>query len=95
MITLEDCIGMCELTEEEIKAIAQHEHVPEIIAVGLAEYLIHCDNGVPHIRRIIIDDIDEARSRGNENEVERLRSVLKHFIATHPDRPAVLSTSDT
>jgi hypothetical protein len=94
MLTLQDCIGICELTEEEIKAIAQHEHVPEIIAAELGEYLIHCDNGVPHIRRIILDDIEEARSRHNEKEVERLRLVLKHFITTHPDRPAVLSTAE-
>ena len=86
MLTLQDCIDICELTEAEIKAIAQHEHVPEIIAVELGEFLIHCENGVPHIRRIIRDDIEEARSQGKEEEVERLKLVLKHFIATHPDR---------
>ena len=90
MLTLQDCIGICELTEEEILAIAQHEHVPEIVAAELGEYLIHAKNGVPHIRRIILDDIEEARTHGREGEVERLKMVLKHFIATHPDRPQVL-----
>ncbi len=87
MLTIEDCIGICGFTEEEIKAIAQHEHVPEIIAVELGEYLIHSSNGIPHIRRIILDDIEDARSRGNEKEIDRLRVVLKHFIATHTNRP--------
>ena len=32
MITLEDCIGMCGLTEEEVLAIAEHEHLPEVAA---------------------------------------------------------------
>ena len=95
MLTLQDCIGMCELTEEEIKAIAQHEHVPEIIAAELGEYLIHCENGVPHLRRIILDDIEEARSHGNDKEVERLRKVLKHFIATHPEGPKSLSAAES
>lgn len=90
MLTLQDCIGICELSEEEIKAIAQHEHVPEIIAAELGEYMIHAENGVPHIRRIILDDIEDARSHGHEGEVERLKMVLKHFIATHPDRPQAL-----
>lgn len=85
MLTLQDCIDLCELSADEIKAIAQHEHVPEIIAVEIGEYLIHCENGIPHIRRIIVDDIEEAQSQGKEEEVERLRSVLKHFIAAHPD----------
>lgn len=93
MLTLQDCIGICELTEDEIKAIAQHEHVPEIIAAELGEYLIHCKDGVPHIRRIILDDIEDAKSRGDEKEVERLKMVLKHFIVTHPDFPAALNAA--
>ena len=27
MITLEDCVAFCGLTEEEMLAIAEHEHV--------------------------------------------------------------------
>lgn len=95
MLTLQDCIGLCELTEEEIKAIAQHEHVPEIVAAELGEYLCHCENGVPHIKKIILDDIEDARARGHEDQVERLKLVLKHFIATHPDRSEVLSTANS
>lgn len=93
MLTLQDCIGICELTEEEIEAIAQHEHVPEIIATELGEYIIHSKDGVPHMRRIILDDIEEARSHGHDEEVERLQLVLKHFIATHPSRPESLSAA--
>ena len=36
MITLEDCIAFCGLTEEEVLAIAEHEHVPEMAASALA-----------------------------------------------------------
>jgi hypothetical protein len=39
MITLGDCVALCGLTEEEVLAIAEHEHVPEIAAAALAEYL--------------------------------------------------------
>jgi len=38
MITLEDCIGLCGLTEQEVLAIAEHEHLPEIAATALAQY---------------------------------------------------------
>ena len=37
MITLEDCVGLCGLTEEEVLAIAEHEHLTEIAATALAE----------------------------------------------------------
>jgi hypothetical protein len=39
MITLEDCVTFCGLTEEEVLAIAEHEHMPEIAAAAFAEYL--------------------------------------------------------
>ena len=94
MLTLQDCIGLCELTEQEINAIAQHEHIPEIIAAELGQYLIHSKDGVPHLRRIILDDIKDARSRGLDREAEQLELVLKHFIVTHPDRPDRLSTAE-
>ena len=94
MLTLQDCIGLCELTEQEINAIAQHEHIPEIIAAELGQYLIHSKDGVPHLRRIILDDIKDARSRGLDREAKQLELVLKHFIVTHPDRPDRLSTAE-
>lgn len=84
MLTLEDCLGVCDLTREEIDAIAIHEHVPEIVAAALGEYLVHREDGVPCIRRIILDDIAEAKRHGHSAEAERLESVLRHFIATHP-----------
>ena len=38
MISLEDCIGMCGLDENEVAAISEHEHIPEISAAALASY---------------------------------------------------------
>jgi len=40
MISLEDCIGLCGLSEAEVAAIAEHEHVPEIAATTLAQYVL-------------------------------------------------------
>ena len=41
MISLEDCIALCGLDEEQVLAIAEHEHIPEIAAAALADYLLH------------------------------------------------------
>ena len=40
MISLEDCIGLCGLDEDEVAAISEHEHIPEIAAAALANYLL-------------------------------------------------------
>jgi len=80
----EDCLALCELSEAEISAISEHENIPEIIAIELGEYLIHTDDGERCISRMILEDIEEYRNRGDTQGVKRLGLVLKHFIATHP-----------
>ena len=84
MLTREDCIDLCELTAEEVQAIAEHEKLPEIIAAELGHYLIHSDNGISKIRGIILDDIETAQKRGDATHVIALKLTLKHFIETHP-----------
>lgn len=85
MLTYEDCLGLSELNEDEIRAIAEHEHVPEIVAMEMGNYLIHSDDGVPKIKKIILDDINEAIETGDDQHAEKLKKVLKHFVATHPE----------
>ena len=92
MLSLDDIIGMCDCTEEEIEAVAIHEHIPEAVAAELANYIIHTDDGVPKLRKIIIEDIEEARCKGHEDQVKHLNEVLKHFIAAHPEDRTTAST---
>jgi len=89
MLTYEDCVGLSDLTEEEIEAISQHEQLPEIVAAELGSYLVHDSMGVPMLKRIIIEDIEQARRREDKQHVLQLKLVLKHFIQTHPhNKPA-------
>ena len=62
MISLEDCVGLCGLTEEEVLAIAEHEHLPEIAATALAQYLLSHEHGSEKVRDMVIDDIRQAHS---------------------------------
>ena len=40
MLSLQDCLDMCELSEDEVLAIAHQEHLPEITAAALAHFLV-------------------------------------------------------
>lgn len=84
MLTYEDCVGLTDLEEDEIEAIAQHEHVPEIVAAELGCCLVHDPAGIPRIEQIIRDDIKEARLHGHPQEAAHWRQVLDHFSANHP-----------
>lgn len=87
MLSYEDCLGFCELTEDEIAAIAQHEHIPMIVATELANYLCHQPDGTPMIKRMILDDMAEAQAAGDRARYIRLKLVLRHFVHTHPFNP--------
>ncbi len=85
MLTYEDCVGLTDLDEEEIEAIAQHEHVPEIIAAELGCCLVHEPQaGVGRIRQMLREDAEEARQHGHPQEAVHWQQVLDHFNATHP-----------
>jgi hypothetical protein len=88
MLTYLDCVELSDLTEEEIEAIAQHEHLPEMAALEMGSYLVHSAEGVPMIKRIILEDIDEERRRGHAEKALQLKLVLKHFVDSHPDNLA-------
>ncbi len=85
MLSIEDIIGMCDCSEEEIAAVALHEHVPDAVASVLADYLIHTPDGVPKLRKIIIEDIETAKREGHTEQVNKFNEVLMHFIASHPE----------
>ena len=84
MITLEDCIAFCGLTEEKVLAIAEHEHMPEAAACALAEYLLNQEHGPERIRDMIVDDVRAAQARGDREHVRTLLHVLHHFLKVHP-----------
>ena len=84
MLTLEDCIAFSELTEEEILAIADHEHIPEMVAAEMGNYLVHSPSGEIRVRAIIVDDIKEAEDSGDRTRVIVLKLILKRYLGEHP-----------
>jgi hypothetical protein len=85
MISLADCMGLCDLSPEEVQAISEHEHVPEIIAATLGSYLLHSEHGPEKVRQIIVDDIRSAVRRHDIPHARQLVSVLRHFLHEHPE----------
>ena len=85
MISIRDCIDMCGLTRDEVDAIAEHEHIPEIAAAALADYLMHLPKGPRTVREMIRDDIREAVNRGNSRHARELLGALHHFLTEHPE----------
>ena len=80
MLTLEDRIGMCDLSREEVDAIAVHEHLPQVIAAELGIYLVNTAAGQRAIKDIIRGDILGSQALGDFRQYAKLKLVLCHLI---------------
>jgi hypothetical protein len=85
MISLEDCIGMCGLDADEVAAIGEHEHIPDIAAAALADYLLKQAGGPQRIRMMIVEDIHKALDAGHIRHAAELFMALRHFFKQHPE----------
>ncbi len=85
MISIADCIAMCGLTETEVLAISEHQHIPEIAAAALGNYLLNDKQGPERIRDMIRDDIRSALARRDKDHARDLLMALRHFVSEHPE----------
>ncbi|MEO1276437.1 MAG: hypothetical protein AAFS07_13865 [Pseudomonadota bacterium] len=84
MITMMEVIEMTGLTEAEVDAVAEHEHLPEAAAAALACYLVERGPlGRAEIAQMMRDDIRAALKRGDRAHAAEVLGALKHFLATH------------
>jgi hypothetical protein len=85
MISKDDIIGFCGLDPAEIDAIAVHEHIPDVAAAALGEYLLHAEHGPDRIRDMIVEDLRAALAAGRSDQASTLYMALRHFLETHPE----------
>ncbi|EXJ11417.1 MULTISPECIES: hypothetical protein [Nitrincola] len=84
MLTYSECLAMSDLTDDEIDAIAEHEHIEPMIAVALGQYLVERHEET-EIRRFIMDDIEIAKQCGDLGKMVVRQHTLVQFIQTHPE----------
>lgn len=89
-IAREDLIGFCGLDEDQVAAIAEHEHIPDVAAAALASYLVGRRGGVQEVRRMICDDIKLSLDRGDDAHASELFTALTHLHRTHADELGAL-----
>jgi hypothetical protein len=84
MISLDECVAMSGLEEDEVAIVAEHEHVPLMIAAELVQTLLETPKGLYRLHVIFQDRLAElaaGRDRTKERELARLYA---QFRARHP-----------
>jgi hypothetical protein len=85
MISLEDLIGFCDLTPEEVQVVAAHEHVSQAVAAVLGNYLLQSQSGCEKIRDMLMDEIRVAVRQHDVPHARQLVSTLRDFLHEHPN----------
>lgn len=84
-LSIDDCVGLCDLSEEEVLAIAEHEHIPALVAAELGNYMLRSPEGELCLKSMICDDIAAARRNGERNRELALRQIVRTFVLEHPN----------
>jgi hypothetical protein len=84
MLTLRDCLDFCDLGEDEIHVIAEHEHIPEIVAAELGAALLDSPRGIYQIRQFMLEELERAKLSGQHEKAKRLDQIISRFLAAHP-----------
>jgi len=85
MINENDILDMTCLTRDQIAAIAAHEHMGDVQAAELGEYLMHVHHGPQTVQRMICEDIAAALAADDLPRARALYATLKAFLAEHPE----------
>lgn len=93
MLTLKDCIDMSDLTDSEIAAIAEHEHVPEIIAAEIGCKLINSRDGRRILKHYIYENYVRAKAHHLDAKANGLALLLRQFDGAHPSSTATHRTA--
>lgn len=84
MLTIQDCLDYCDLTDDEVDLFAKHEHIPREIAGPLVCSLVQTDEGVDLVCACLSDLIQSAMSTGELGQAERVLHIYAEFRSTHP-----------
>jgi hypothetical protein len=84
MLTLQDCLDMCDLAPEVVDAIAEHAHLPCILAAEMGERLCGTAGGRAMIHRFILDGLIDALRRNDLSRMTRFEAALEQFRRQHP-----------
>ena len=84
MLSIQDVIDYCDLERGEIEAIAEHEHVPVVVAAELSEQLLCTPEGVYRLHSMIIENMEHALECGEYQHVKDLSETYAHLQRTHP-----------
>jgi hypothetical protein len=84
MVSLEECIDMCGLSEDEVEVIAEQEHVPVLVAAELAYTLLQSPKGLYRLHHIFRDRLAALAAQREHAREKKVAALYAGFRARYP-----------
>lgn len=84
MLSLQECLDLCGLSEEEAEILAEHENIPLMIAAEMGATLLQTPKGTFYVKCCIQECLERAKLAGDRDKARRIDGVLLQFNAAHP-----------
>lgn len=84
MITMHDMDGFCPLSLDEVRVIAVHEHLPDIVALEKVTHFLSQEYGNAAIHQMLQDEFRKAFAKGDLDRATLIERMLLIFDSGHP-----------
>lgn len=84
MLSIRDCLDYCDLTEDEVLLIAEHENIPDAAAAQVCCGLVQTPEGVMVLTKFMLELVERAWACGDTRKAERAASLCARFMKDHP-----------
>jgi hypothetical protein len=84
MLSLTECVDLSGLSVDEVELIAEHEHVPTIVAAELGFDLLTTPKGIYRLHSIMLDALAQAKLAGDARKARRIDRVYSRFRIAYP-----------
>jgi hypothetical protein len=83
MLAFTDCVHFSNLTPDEVDAIAEHEHIDDMLACELGQTLASDARGCQKILKFMVEDMQHAEEHHDFARSYQLHQTINHFAAEH------------
>ena len=84
MLSIRDCLDYCDITDDEVALVAEHEGIPDAAAAQVVCGLVQTPEGVLLLTNFMLDLVERANERGDQEKAAKAKSVCARFMADHP-----------
>lgn len=84
MLSIRDCLDYCDITDEEVALIAEHEDIPDAAAAQLVCCMVQSPEGVQKLAFYLDELIERAARRGDREKFQLGLRIRARFLANHP-----------